>query len=140
MIILDTNVLSALMLRIPDWRVAAWLDRQPRSSIWTTSVTLFEIRFGLEILPTGKRRIDFFEDFEKLLASIHHRIVPFDTEAAHEASVLMASRKLKGRPRELRDTMIAGIVLSRRATLATRNVRDFDDISAAIVDPWSAGT
>jgi len=138
MIILDTNVLSAVMLRVPDRRVVAWLDQQPRSSIWTTSVTLFETRFGLEILPTGKRRADFFEDFERLLASISYRIVPFDTEAAHEASVLMASRKLKGRPRELRDTMIAGIVLSRHATLATRNVRDFDDISAAVVDPWSA--
>lgn len=138
MIVLDTNVLSALMLRVPDRRVAAWLDLQPRSSIWTTSVTLFETRFGLEILPAGKRRADLFEDFEGLLASINYRIVPFDTEAAHEASVLMASRKLKGRPRELRDTMIAGIVLSRHATLVTRDVSHFDDLSTPIVNPWTA--
>ena len=52
----------------------------------------------------------------------------------------MASRKLQGRPRELRDTMIAGIVLSRHATLATRKVRDFDDISTAVVNPWQKRT
>jgi predicted nucleic acid-binding protein len=58
-------------------------------------------------------------------------------EAAEHASRLMASRKIKGMPRESRDTMIAGIVLGYRATLATRNTRDFDDIPATIVDPWT---
>jgi toxin FitB len=138
MIILDTNVLSALMSRTPDERVAAWLDRQPRTSIWTTSVTIFEVRFGLEIMPSGKRRASLVEDFEKLLTSINHRIAPFDTEAAQHAGTLMASRKMQGRPRELRDTMIAGIVLAHHGTLATRNTRDFDDISATCVDPWTA--
>jgi len=136
MIILDTNVISALMLRTPDPTVAAWLDRQPRTSVWTTSVTLFEIRFGLEAMPSGKRRDTLFEDLERLLLSIDHRIAPLDADAAQQAGVLMASRKLKGRPRELRDTMIAGIVLANHATLATRNIRDFDDIGAKIVDPW----
>jgi toxin FitB len=136
MIIVDTNVLSALMLRVPDRVVGAWLDSQLRSSIWITSITMFEIRFGLEMMPAGKRRQMLSEDFERVLTSINHRTIPFDNEAAHDAGVLMASRKLKGRPRELRDTMIAGIVLSRHATLATRNVRDFEDISAVVVNPW----
>jgi toxin FitB len=139
MIVLDTNVVSALMLRIPDERVIGWLDRQPRTSIWTTSITVLEIRFGLEIMPGGKRRTVLIEDFDEFLSRIQHRVAPFDTEAAQHASTLMASRKMQGRPREMRDTMIAGIVLSRRATLATRNIRDFDDISAALVDPWDAG-
>ena len=139
MIILDTNVLSALMLRSPDAKVAAWLDRQPRTSVWTTSITIFEVRYGLEIMPSGKRRSGLIEDFEKLLTSINHRIAPFDADAAQHASTLTASRKMQGRPRELRDTMIAGIVLSHRAKLATRNIRDFDDISASLVDPWTAG-
>jgi predicted nucleic acid-binding protein len=139
MIILDTNVLSALMLRSPDAKVAAWLDRQPRTSVWTTSVTIFEVRFGLEIMPSGKRRSGLIEDFEKLLTSINHRVAPFDADAAQHASSLMASRKTRGHPRELRDTMIAGIVLSHRATLATRNIRDFDDITATLINPWIAG-
>lgn len=137
MIILDTNVLSALMLRAPDRRVAAWLDRQPQTSIWTTSVTVFEIRFGLEAMATGSRRSVLFQDFEKLLTSVDHRIIPFDFEAAQEAGILMASRKLKGRPRELRDTMIAGIVRAHHAILATRNVSHFDDLLEPIVNPWA---
>jgi predicted nucleic acid-binding protein len=56
MIILDTNVVSEIMRPKPDERVPRWLDQQPRSSIWTTSVTVFEIRFGLETMPVGRHR------------------------------------------------------------------------------------
>jgi len=137
MIILDSNVLSELMRPRPEPRVIAWLDRQPPASIWTTSVTVFEIRFGLHLMPAGKRHTLYSEGFEKLLEGLDHRIAPFDTEAAEQASALMVSRKIHGRPRDLRDTMIAGIVLSRHATLATRNVSHFDDISALLIDPWT---
>ncbi|HEY6769140.1 MAG TPA: type II toxin-antitoxin system VapC family toxin [Candidatus Sulfotelmatobacter sp.] len=137
MIVLDTNVVSALMMRVPDAVVVAWLNRQPGTSVWTTSITVFEVRFGLEILPKGKRRATLLNDFEKFLEGIHQRIAPFDADAAQEASALMAARKIQARPREFRDTMIAGIVLARHATLATRNSRDFSDISARCVDPWS---
>jgi predicted nucleic acid-binding protein len=139
MIILDSNVLSELMRPKPEPTVIAWLDRQPQTSIWTTAVTVLEIRFGLQVMPTGRRRAIYTRGFEALLGEIDHRIAPFDTEAAEQASALMASRKIQGRPRELRDTMIAGIVLSRHATLATRNVSHFDDVSAPMVDPWTAG-
>jgi predicted nucleic acid-binding protein len=101
-------------------------------------VTLFEIRFGLATMPNGKRRIALIQDFEKVLDSIDRRIAPFEAEAAEHASMLMASRKLKGRPRDDRDTMIAGIVLACRASLATRNTSHFDDLSAQLIDPWAA--
>ncbi len=140
MIILDSNVLSELMRPKPEARVIAWLDRQPQTSIWTTSVTVLEIRFGLQIMPAGRRRAIYTQGFEELLNGIDHRIAPFDTEAAQQASTLMASPRLQGRPRELRDTMIAGIVLANHATLATRNVSHFDDVSATLVDPWAART
>jgi predicted nucleic acid-binding protein len=139
MIILDSNVVSELMRPQPEQRVIAWLDKQPRASIWTTSVTVFEIRFGLHIMPVGKRHDAYTQGFESLLDGIDRRIAAFDYEAAQHASALMASRKIQGRPRESRDTMIAGIVLSRHASLATHNVRDFDDIPATVVDPWIAG-
>ncbi|MGA9390409.1 MAG: type II toxin-antitoxin system VapC family toxin [Candidatus Sulfotelmatobacter sp.] len=139
MIVLDSNVLSELMRPKPEARVIAWLDRQPQTSIWTTAVTVFEIRFGLQMMPNGRRRAVYTHGFEALLDEIDHRIAPFDTEAAEQASTLMASRKIQGRPRELRDTMIAGIVLSRHATLATRNASHFDDVSALMVDPWATG-
>jgi toxin FitB len=137
MTILDTNVVSEFMLRSPSPKVIGWLDRQPRSSLWTTAVTIFEIRLGLQIVPSSKRREVLNRRFDEVLARINEQIVPFDTDAAQEAASLMASRKTQGRPRDLRDTMIAGIVLVRRASLATRNAAHFDDISALLIDPWN---
>ncbi len=138
MIILDSNVVSEVMQPTPNEKVIAWLDRQSRSSIWTTSITVFEIRFGLHIMPAGRRREAYIEAFDSLIDRIDHRVVSFDIDSAEHASILMASRRVQGRPRESRDTMIAGIVLSHHAALATRNVRDFDDIAATIIDPWTA--
>jgi toxin FitB len=139
MIILDTNVLSALMHRNPDGRVIGWLDRQPRTSVWTTSVTVLEIRFGLQTMPLGKRRSELIGAFENLLAEkIERRIAPFDAAAALEAGDLMAVRHKQGRPGELRDTMIAGIVLACHATLATRNTLHFEDLSVPLINPWVA--
>jgi predicted nucleic acid-binding protein len=136
MIVLDTNVLSALMHQIPDPIVVAWLDQQPRISIWTTSVTVLEIRFGLQIMPTGKRRSFLVQAFDAFLEKIGQRVVSFDGAAAQQASDLMASRHKKGRPGDLRDTMIAGIVLAHHATLATRNTSHFEDISVPVINPW----
>jgi predicted nucleic acid-binding protein len=137
MIILDTNVLSALMREAADKNVVAWLDKQPRTSIWTTSVTILEIQFGLQILPAGKRRSRLIEAFETvILEELGQRVAPFDTTAAQHASELMASRHKKGRPVELRDTMIAGIVLACHAKLVTRNTPHFEDLSVPVINPW----
>jgi toxin FitB len=140
MIVLDTNVVSETMRPDPDPRVIAWLDRQPRTSIWTTTITIFEIRFGLLTMPAGKRRDLYIQGFENFLIKNDQRVLSFDAEAAEQASVLMASRKMKGIPRESRDTMIAGIVLANHAILATRNIRDFDDIGVKVINPWSAAS
>jgi predicted nucleic acid-binding protein len=138
MMVLDTNVVSALMQVAPEARVVAWLNRQPRTSVWTTSVTVFEIRFGLQIMASGKRRTALLQSFESLLERIEHRVALFDDAAADHASDLMASRQSAGRPGDLRDTMIAGIVVARQAAIATRNTAHFRDISAVVVSPWDA--
>jgi predicted nucleic acid-binding protein len=137
MIILDSNVISEIMRPRPEARVVAWLDGQPRLSIWVTTISIFEVRFGLLAMPLGKRRDAYSQSFENLLSRIDQRVAAFDIEAAEHASSLMASRKIKGLLRESRDTMIAGIVLAHRATLATRNLSDFDDLAATVVDPWA---
>jgi len=136
MIILDTNVLSTLMQKTPDQSVVAWLDQQPRTSIWTTSVTVLEIRFGLQIMPSGKRRSTLLQAFEDLLDKIGQRVAPFDVAAAAQAGDLMASRGKKGRPGELRDSMTAGIALAQHARLATRNTTHFDDTEVSLINPW----
>lgn len=138
MTILDTNVVSALMNDPPEDKVVAWLDSQARTSIWTTSITVFEVRSGLEIMPAGKRQAKLSEVFERILDRLGQRIAVFDDEAARQAANLTALRRKKGRVGELRDTMIAGIVLARQAAIATRNTAHFSDISATVVDPWTA--
>jgi hypothetical protein len=137
MIILDTNVLSALMRPEPEAAVLQWLDRQPGPSIWTTSITLMELRYGLQSMPDGRRREQMAQELEDVLKEeIGERYLSFDVTAAEQAAELMALRRRKGRPVELRDTMIAGIALASRATLATRNTPDFEDLSVPVVNPW----
>ncbi|MBX9902881.1 MAG: type II toxin-antitoxin system VapC family toxin [Burkholderiales bacterium] len=137
MIILDTNVLSALMRTAPDVPVIDWLDRQPPESVWITSVTLFEARFGLNLLPKGRRRQALESAFERLLEDdLENRVLDFDSAAAAAAAALAATRQKAGRPVDVRDTQIAGIALARRATLATRNVRHFRDLKVPVVNPW----
>ena len=79
MILADTNILSALMQSQPDSAVIRWLDLQPHASIWTTSITVLEIRFGIEILTSGRRRSALSATFDRLLTDvIESRIAPFD--------------------------------------------------------------
>jgi predicted nucleic acid-binding protein len=136
MIILDTNVLSELMQTRPDGNVVAWLDAKPQNSIWTTSITILEIRYGLQIMPAGKRRSALMIAFESVLDKIVDQTAAFDVAAAQMAGDLMALRQSKGHSGDLRDTMIAGIVLAQHATLATRNTGHFEDVPIPLVNPW----
>ena len=125
------------MRETPDPEVVLWLDCQPRASIWTTSINVYEIRSGLLSMPAGKRRKLLALAFEHLLnETIQGRIAPFDLESAHQASELEAAGRNQERPRDSRDTMIAGIVLASHAKLATRNVKHFEDIASSVVNPW----
>lgn len=140
MIILDTNVLSALMQQQPDVQVVAWLDNQPAESIWISSITLFEARYGLALLAPGQRKSLLQERFDQLLQDdLDNRVLLFDANAATQAAQLVAQRKARGRPVDMRDTFIAGIALARLATLATRNTRHFDDLPVPVVNPWADG-
>lgn len=139
MILLDTNVLSALIDVVPNETVVGWLDLQPRDSIWTTSVTLMEIRAGLLAMSVGRKRTLLLQALGTLLGEkIQGRIALFDIPAAEQAAELIAQRRLRGRPIDHRDTMIAGIAMASRATLATRNTSHFADLSVTVVNPWTA--
>jgi toxin FitB len=137
MILLDTNVLSALMRDAPDAMVTGWLDRQPAESIWITSLTLFEVRFGLALLPPERKRRALEAAFDRLLdEDLEQRIVDVDPSAAAAAATLAPARQAAGRPVDVRDTLIGGIALAQRATLATWNVRHFADFDVPVVNPW----
>jgi predicted nucleic acid-binding protein len=136
-IVIDTNVLSALMREVPDRPVVEWLDRQAAESIWITSITLFEARLGLALLPKGKRRQALESAFDKLLVEdLEGRVLDFDQPAAEAAAQLAAVRQREGHTIDMRDTQIAGIVIARRAELATRNVRHFSDLNVEVINPW----
>ena len=138
MIILDTNVLSALMRSEPDTAVVSWLDDQVAESIWITSITLFEARFGLALLSEGVHRQQLTARFDDLLVSdFENRVLLFDQPAARQAADLAARRKHAGRPVDMRDTFIAGIALARNARIATRNIRHFDDLPGMVINPWA---
>ena len=139
MILLDTDILSSLMLSRPIEPVVEWLDRQARISVWTTSITVLELWFGTALLPVGSRRSRLEAEIGRVFGEIiEDRTLPFDTAAAEETAALMAERRRSGRSGELRDAMIAGIAIARRATLATHNVRHFADLPVSVVDPWTA--
>ena len=139
MIVLDTNVLSALMRTKPDAVVVEWLDRQPADSIWVTSITVFEARFGIALLPKGRRRSSLERAFDRVLTEdLSSRVLSLDERAASTAGQLAAERQRVGRVVDLRDTLIAGMAQSRRATIATRNTRHFDGLDVPVVNPWQS--
>lgn len=139
MIILDTNVLSTLMKAVPDPQVVRWLDGLPAESIWTTSVCVFEIRYGLRSMPKGKRQRALTTAFEEMVTeALESRVLDFDQVAADHSAGLAARLRAAGRPVEFRDVLIAGIVAARRATLATGNVRHFELAAINLVNPWDA--
>jgi len=137
-ILLDTNVVSALMRSDPDPIVVAWLDELPPESVWTTSITVFEIRMGLDLLTDERRRRVLEEAFSKALEEdFESRVVPFDPSAAQAAGRIAAERRRAGRTVEIRDVQIAGIAAAPKATLATGNLRHFEGLGLGLVNPWS---
>jgi predicted nucleic acid-binding protein len=116
-----------------------WLNQQQRESVWLTSVTLFEIRFGLLKMPSGRKAHQRAEAFERIHEDdLNGRVLSFDAMAALCASEFAAKRRSAGRPVEFRDVEVAGIAAARSASLATRNTRDFEGFSIDIINPWIA--
>ncbi len=136
MIVLDSNVISAFM-RSPEPGLVHWLDAQPGQSLWTTSICIYEIEFGIQSLPRGRRRQELHDDFFKMLhIDLGNRVLLFDAAAAKQAAAISADLRKLGRTIDVRDAMIAGTVVARNATLATRNTKHFADTPVAIVNPW----
>ena len=119
-------------------QVIAWMNRQARPSVWTTSVSVYETRFGIELLASGRRRRGLEEIFGRFIKeALDHRVLTFDLSAAEAAGAIAAKQRRTGRPVEVRDVLIAGIVAAQKATLATHNTRHFAGIGLPLVDPSS---
>jgi len=137
MIILDTNVLSELMRAQPSTQVATWVATQIASELFTTSITEAEIFYGIELLATGKKKQSLLAAAEAMFAhDMGGRILVFDTDTTRAFASIAADRRLSGKPISHADAQIAAIAKVRKATLATRNVSDFEDCGIKLIDPW----
>lgn len=139
MILLDTNVISELMKPAPEAKVEAWLAAQSPADCYLSAITEAELRYGIEILPLGQRRQQFKTALDGMLAQdFAGRILTFDSAAAIAFATIAADRRQAGRPISQMDAQIAAIARCVGATLATRNVTDFEDCGIPVVDPWNA--
>ncbi|MFK4260159.1 type II toxin-antitoxin system VapC family toxin [Agrobacterium tumefaciens] len=137
MIILDTNVLSELLTPTPSKIVIEWLAAQHPPSVFTTAVTEAEILYGLRLLPEGRRRRDLEAAISPIFAEdLSGRVLPFDRDAADLYAIIATRRRSAGRPISQFDAQIAAIALSRGASVATRNVSDFEGVGVSIINPW----
>lgn len=137
MIILDTNVVSALVGR-PQPQVTSWLSTVGGSELVTTTITRAEIRYGVERLPDGRRRDELRERTDAYFAAIADRTWAFDHLAADRYGELVAYREAMGRPISVPDAQIASIAFTREASVATRNAPDFVECGITAINPWLA--
>ena len=138
MIVLDTNVVSDLMLPLPTVRVIEWVAEQAATRLYLSAISEAELRYGVEILPSGQRRERLLAEIEGMLRDdFEGRILPFDSYSAREYAVIAAARRAAGRPINNADCQIAAIARSHRASVATRDVKDFEGCGIEVINPWS---
>ncbi len=140
MIVLDTNVISEPMRAEPDGAVLNWLNEQIDRALFTTSVTVLELRFGVERLPEGKRKTILWDvlDFT-LLRLVGQRILPFDTAAAMECARIAAQAEAGGTPIGQADAQIAAIARTHKFAIATRDIVPFKQAGLTVINPWGSG-
>lgn len=140
MILIDTNVVSEMMRRRPNPKVAEWFASKEPHDLAISSATIFELRFGAAILPLSPERDRLSMMIDRLESRRFGKIVSLDEAAAVEAAAFRALRRSLGRPVGVPDSLIAGTALGNKARLATRNTRDFAHAGLDLVDPFETLT
>ena len=139
MIVVDTDVVSELMRGDPNAQILAWLDSRPTRGPFVTAVIEAEVRTGVAILPEDAHRRSLAEAAERTFGGLFAgRVLPFDSDAARACAEIVATRRSAGRPVSQADGQITATARARGMAVATRNVRDFEDIDIEVVDPWAA--
>ena len=139
MILLDTNVVSEIMRPRPEPLVSSWLDEQPEEELWTASIVIAELLSGVDLMPNGRKQRALREAIEGMVAEdFRGQILKFDVQAARNYGQIFSDRKRKGRPITEMDALIAATAKTAGATLATRNIADFEHCGIPLVNPWEA--
>jgi predicted nucleic acid-binding protein len=137
MIILDTNIVSEMMKESPDQTVANWFKSQDNDHLYITVLTVAEIKYGISLLPEGKRRETLNADASHMFNSVFkNKILPFDYDAAYHYPLAHQHRKAVGKTMTVMDAELAAICKSNNAILATRNTRDFTDTPIKLANPF----
>jgi len=138
-IILDTNVISELMREMPNPVARTWAGRQRRENLVTTVISLVELRFGIEDLLASRRRRELEAALDRTFSEyLGGRVLKFDLKAAHAAAEWQARCRRQGMTVPTTDAQIAGIAISRRIPIATRDVHDFEGLPIKVSSPWDA--
>ncbi len=139
MIIIDTNVISELLRPTPEPAVEAWLGEQDGLSIYLTAISEAELRYGVAIMASGKRRDGLGVAIDRILRDdMAGRILPFDSAAARAYADIAARRRSAGKPISQADCQIAAIARAHTAPVATRNTPDFEGCGIDLINPWTA--
>lgn len=125
------------MRQHPHPAVAAFIEHHPSADLFVPSPVVAEIRYGLRRLPEGRRRDELERDFGLFLKTgFAARVLAFDADCALGYATARVVREQAGRPVPAMDALIGGMALAHGATLATRNLTDFDGYGLSLADPW----
>jgi predicted nucleic acid-binding protein len=139
MILLDTNVLSEVVRPQPAPQVLAWLAAQEPLAVFTTSITQAEVLYGVARLPDGKRKAALAAAVELIFVQeFQGRVLAFDEQTAPWFASISAVHERAGIGLSQMDAMIASIARLHRATLATRNIVDFQHCEIKLINPWDS--
>jgi len=137
MILLDTNVVSEPLRHTPEARVIEWIDAQPLETLYLSAMTVAELRAGVALLPTGKRRAALHENLEKsVLPMFVGRVLPFDLACTNAYAELMARIRKAGSGIETADACIAAVAIANGFTVATHDTGPFQVAGLTVINPW----
>jgi toxin FitB len=139
MIVVDTIVVSELMRSSPSAAVTGWVTGHDESELYTTAITLAEIRYGIERLPEGRRKQLLRSTAEQVFSAFAEQVLPFDARASVQYATIVCGREQAGLPIDGFDAQIAAICRTHNAALATRNLDDFQQTGIHVIDPWRQG-
>lgn len=137
MILLDTNVVSEPLRREPDARVIEWIDAQPLETLYLSAITVAELRAGVALMPTGKRRAALHDHLEKrVLPLFIGRVLPFDMACTNAYAEVLSNARQAGSGIETADACIAAVARANGLMVATRDTSPFRAAGLSVINPW----
>ena len=139
MILVDTNVISEPMRKIPEARVIDWIAAQPLETLYLSAIPVAELRFGVASLAAGKRRDSLHDDLEtRALPLFVDRVLAFDVAASQVYADLMAKARAVGLAIGTADGYIAATAAANGMMVATRDTAPFEAAGVPTINPWEA--